>query len=322
MKRLFTILSLILFSSALFAQNETKAYKTTQQQFQNFYNAKTYDSIFKAFSPEMQKALPLEKTKGFFGNINNSLGKIKSMEFIRYQSSLALYKTTFEKGMMGINISINSDKKINGLNVVPYVEDKNPKPERNTTKLQLPFNGKWYVVWGGDTKELNYHVESQAQKNAFDILIIDKDSSSHKGDGTKNEQYYAFGKEVFAPAAAEVVLAVDGIKDNTPGVMNTMFITGNTVVLKTAENEYLFFAHFKRGSVKVKQGDKVKAGQLLGLCGNSGHSSEAHIHFHIQNIEDMNGATGIKCYFDKILVNGVEKSDYSPIQGEIIENTQ
>lgn len=320
MKKLYTLIALVLFSSSLFAQ-ETDVYKSSHQYFQNHYNNQTYDSIFNAFSPEMQKALPIDKTKAFFGNIATSLGKIKSMEFIRYRSSLALYKTTFEKGEMGINISLNSDNKINGLNIVPYVDDKYPKPKRNSAKLQLPFNGKWYVVWGGDTKELNYHVESQAQKNAFDILIIDKDSNTYMGDGTKNEQYYAFGKEVVAPADGEVVLAVDGIKDNTPGGMNTIFVTGNTVILKTAENEYLLFAHFKQGSVKVKQGDKVKAGQVLGLCGNSGHSSEAHIHFHIQNIEDMSGATGIKCYFDKILVNGVEKSDYSPIQGEIIENT-
>lgn len=321
MKRLFTISILLLFGSTLFAQNETAAYKTAQQQFQNSYNTQAYDSIFNSFSPEMQKALPIDKTKAFLGSIAISLGKIKTMEFIRYQSSLALYKTKFEKGEMGINISLNSDKKINGINVVPYTEDNNPKPERNTTKLQLPFNGKWYVVWGGDTKELNYHVESQAQKNAFDILIIDKDSNTHTGDGTKNEQYYAFGKEVLAPVAGEVVLAVDGIHDNKPGVMNPIYVPGNTVIIKSTENEYLFFAHFKQGTVKVKQGDKVKAGQILGLCGNSGNSSEAHIHFHIQNIEDMNGATGIKCYFDKILVNGVEKSDYSPIQGEIIENT-
>jgi len=269
----------------------------------------------------MQRALPLNKTKGFFANNYKSLGKIKSMEFIRYQSSLALYKTQFKNAVMAMNISLDNNKKINGLNIVPYAEDKFPKPERNSTKLQLPFKGKWYVVWGGDTKKLNYHVESKAQKNAFDILIIDKDSSTHMGNGTKNEQYYAFGKEIFAPADGEVVLAVDGIHDNKPGVLNPIYIPGNTVIIKSAENEYLFFAHFKQGSIKVKQGDKIKAGQLLGLCGNSGNSSEPHIHFHIQNIEDMNGATGVKCYFNKILVNGAEKREYSPIQDEIIENT-
>jgi len=97
-------------------------------------------------------------------------------------------------------------------------------------------------------------------------------------------------------------------------------VPGNTVIIKTQNNEYLFFAHFKQHSIKVQQGQKVKQGQLLGLCGNSGNSSEPHLHFHIQNVEDMNIATGVKCYFDKIIVNGREKTDYSPIKGDEIKN--
>jgi murein DD-endopeptidase MepM/ murein hydrolase activator NlpD len=69
----------------------------------------------------------------------------------------------------------------------------------------------------------------------------------------------------------------------------------------------------------VKQGQKVSTGALLGLCGNSGNSSEAHLHFHLQNVEDMTKATGAKCYFDQLKVNGVLKSDYSPVKGEKIE---
>ncbi len=68
----------------------------------------------------------------------------------------------------------------------------------------------------------------------------------------------------------------------------------------------------------MKQGQKVSTGALLGLCGNSGNSSEAHLHFHLQNTEDMTKATGAKCYFDQLKVNGVLKSDYSPFKGEKI----
>jgi uncharacterized membrane protein len=79
----------------------------------------------------------------------------------------------------------------------------------------------------------------------------------------------------------------------------------------------------KRGDVKThksaKQGQKVSTGALLGLCGNSGNSSEAHLHFHLQNVEDMTKAIGAKCYFDQLKVNGVLKSDYSPVKGEKIE---
>jgi len=184
----------------------------------------------------------------------------------------------------------------------------------------LPFKGEWSVTWGGDTKEQNYHVESVAQKNAFDILIKDEQGSTHKGSGEANEDYYAFGKELYAPCDGEVVLVVDGVKDNIPGVLNPIYIPGNTVIIKTANGEFAFFAHFKQNSISVKQGQKIVTGELLGLCGNSGNSSEPHLHFHLQNVEDMTKATGAKCYFDKLKVNGSLKSDYSPVKGEKISN--
>jgi len=82
----------------------------------------------------------------------------------------------------------------------------------------------------------------------------------------------------------------------------------------------MLLAHFKQHSVQVKEGDIVKQGQLLGYCGNSGNSSEPHLHVHIQNVEDMNMATGAKCYFDKIIVNGVLKTDYSPVKDDKVGN--
>ena len=111
--------------------------------------------------------------------------------------------------------------------------------------MKLPFNGEWDVVWGGDTKELNYHVESIAQKNAFDLVILGENGLSFKTDGRTNEDYYVFGKEILAPCEGEVILVVDGIKDNIPPKMNKMFIPGNNVIIKTDNDEYLFFAHFK-----------------------------------------------------------------------------
>ncbi len=82
-----------------------------------------------------------------------------------------------------------------------------------------------------------------------------------------------------------------------------MYAPGNSVILKTNRNEYLFFGHFKQNSIVVKRGQKVNQGDLLELCGNSGNSSEAHLHFHIQNSENLITATGIKCYFEEIVVN-------------------
>ncbi len=201
-------------------------------------------------------------------------------------------------------------------------EDNTQTIQRNTTKLALPFHGSWFVVWGGDTKELNYHVQNRAQKNAFDIIQVDSSGKSYRTDGKTNEDYYAFGKEIIAPCNGKVVQVVNGVKDNIPGEMNTYDVGGNTVIIKTANDEYLVFCHFKHNSIVVKEGQDVRQGELLGLCGNTGNSSEPHLHFHIENVENMNIATGIKCFFDQIMVNGQLKKDYSPIQNDHIENVK
>lgn len=319
MKKINLIL-LLLISIISFGQTEKETAKKVSTEFELYYNSNEYQKIFDLFSPEMKSALPIEKTTDFLKGLKSQVGKIQKREFVKYKQTYASYRTTFERAIFAVNISLDNNAKINGLFVKPFKEDNLPKLERNETKLILPFNGEWTVFWGGDTKELNYHIESEAQKNAFDIVITDKNGKTFKTDGKTNEDYYAFGKELIAPCDAEVVLVVDGIKDNIPGELNPIYVPGNTVILKTANNEYLFFAHFKQNSIDVKQGQKVKQGELLGLCGNSGNSSEAHLHFHIQNVENMNKATGAKSYFDEIIVNGELKKDYSPIKGEKIKN--
>ena len=320
MKKL-SIIILILVPFFSFGQTEKETSKKVSAEFQEFYNLDKYQNIFELFSAEMKSALPIEKTTDFLKGLKTQAGKIEKREFIKYENgTYASYKTNFERALFSVNISLNKSGKINGLFVKPFKESNLPKLERNKTNLILPFKGEWTVFWGGDTKELNYHVESEAQKNAFDIVITDKNGKSFKTDGKTNEDYYAFGKELIAPCDAEVVLSVDGIKDNIPGELNPIYIPGNTVILKTKNDEFLFFAHFKQNSIVVKQGQKVKQGELLGLCGNSGNSSEAHLHFHIQNIEDMNKATGAKSYFSEIFVNGELKKDYSPIKGEKVKN--
>jgi murein DD-endopeptidase MepM/ murein hydrolase activator NlpD len=319
-RRILIVALLAFIVNFAFGQAEQPTYKIAADYFEENYNAGNFELIFTSFSSEMQNALPLENTKTFLTNLNLQAGKITKREFVKYEQTYASYKTDFERGLFSVNLSVDNNSKISGLFVRPWKENNSPKMERNITKLVLPFHGEWSVVWGGDTKELNYHVENNAQKNAFDFVITDSRGKSYKTGGETNEDYYAFGKELFAPSDGEIVLVVDGVKDNKPGQLNPVYVPGNTVIIKTENNEYLFFAHFKQHSIKVREGQKVKQGDLLGLCGNSGNSSEAHLHFHIQNTENMNEATGVKCYFDNIIVNGQDKTDYSPLKAEKVKN--
>jgi len=317
MNKILGLIVVLLINNSLLAQIETSNYKNVSTKFVSFFNESINDSIVAMFSPEMNAALPIDKFTQVSTGLKSQLGSIKKIRFVRLQSASALYETTFDKAVLGMTITLNPKNEIAGLLFKPYTETK--EIVRNTTKMKLPFKGEWSVTWGGDTKEQNYHVESVAQKNAFDFLIYDEKGSTHKGTGESNEDYYAFGKELYAPCDGEVVLVVDGVKDNVPGGLNPVYIPGNTVIIKTATGEYAFFAHFKQHSIVVKQGQKVSTGALLGLCGNSGNSSEAHLHFHLQNVEDMTKAIGAKCYFDQLKVNGVLKLDYSPEKGEKVE---
>lgn len=258
MRNLLLFIVLTFFMNNIFGQTEKVIYKTVADNFETQYNKSNYDSIFVMFSPEMQNALPLDKTTDFLTGLKSQAGQITKRQFVKYvNGTYASYKTNFERALYSVNISIDNNSKINGLFVKPFSDDSLPKIERNTTKLKLPFNGEWTVIWGGDTKELNYHVESPAQKNAFDIVIKDAKENSFKTDGKSNEDYYAFGKEIIAPCDGEIVLVVDGVKDNKPGELNPIYVPGNTIILKTADNEYLFFAHFKQHSIKVIEGQKL-----------------------------------------------------------------
>ena len=318
MKNILILITFLSIFNSANSQIEKENYKQVSTRFVSFYNVDKNDSIVAMFSPEMNAALPLDKFSQVTAGLKVQFGVIKKLRFVRLQSASALYETTFDKAVLGMTITLNPKNEIAGLLFKPYTEAK--EIIRNNTKMKLPFKGEWSVTWGGDTKEQNYHVESVAQKNAFDFLIYDEKGLTHKGTGEANEDYYAFGKELYAPCDGEVVLVVDGIKDNIPGILNPIYIPGNTVIIKTANGEFVFFAHFKQHSIVVMQGQKVTTGALLGLCGNSGNSSEPHLHFHLQNTEDMTKATGAKCFFDQLKVNGVLKSDYSPVKGDKISH--
>jgi murein DD-endopeptidase MepM/ murein hydrolase activator NlpD len=90
--------------------------------------------------------------------------------------------------------------------------------------------------------------------------------------------------------------------------------------LKTTNNEFILYAHLKEGSIVVEEGQDIVQGELLGQCGNSGNSTEPHLHLSLQNDVEMFNSTGAKLYFDKLIVNGEEKEDYLPVKEDFIKN--
>ncbi|MBT8285035.1 MAG: M23 family metallopeptidase, partial [Flavobacteriaceae bacterium] len=219
-----------------------------------------------------------------------------------------------------IMISLSGqNNKINGFYIAPPKPLGIPVLERNTTKMILPFREEVFVYWGGTTLEQNYHLAEISQQYAYDLLMV-KDGRSYQGDPKINENYFVFGKEIIAPCDARVVLVIDGVPDNEPGTMNPAQLTGNTIVLQTDLNEYILFAHLQEGSLEVEEGEEVRQGNVIARCGNSGNTTEPHLHLSLQNTINMEEATGGKLYFDQIMVNGEIKTDYLPVKEDFIRN--
>ncbi|MDT0554556.1 peptidoglycan DD-metalloendopeptidase family protein [Patiriisocius hiemis] len=311
----------LFFSGFIFSQSPN--YEAALKSFQENYNNNNPEPIFNMFDATMQASVNLNTTTDIVTTFQTNYGNFKSFHFKERKETLETYTGVFENGKLTILLSLNSENKINGLLFKPYEDDGSPgKFDRNTTTMQLPFKGDWFTFWGGTDKRDNYHVINRAQRGAFDFVIVDSNNKTYERSGTRNEDYYAFGKPLYAVCDAEVVQVITGIEDNKPGTMNPKQALGNSLTLKTSNNEYVVYAHFEKGTIKVKKGDRVVKGQLLGNCGNSGNSSEPHLHIHLQDDKDMANATGARLFFEELLVNGELQNDYSPVKNDVISRTK
>ena len=308
----------------VFGQTASEKVQKAAELFVSAYHSKDYASFERQFNAPMKAAISGEKLKEFLDDSHRDLGKIVALGKPKFIApTVGVFPAEFERGKMDLLVALDAEGKIAGFRITPPPVEKPKNTSRNQTKLILPFKGKWSITWGGDTIEQNQHQDAPNQRNAFDILKTDASGKTHKGDGSKNEDYYAFGQEIVAPAAGVVSYVVDGIHDNKPGEMNRMFVPGNLIIIKHAKGEYSLFAHFKQNSIRVKSGDKVTKNQVIGLCGNSGNSSEAHLHFQIQNTPFFEDEASMKTFFKKITVKREggkteTKTDYSPVKGDVV----
>lgn len=174
--------------------------------------------------------------------------------------------------------------------------------EVTAQELQLPFNGRWFVMQGGDTPNVNQHVSMPAQAFAVDFAKVGGVAGRQLAPGTprKVEDFYSWGEPVLAPADGTVVSAENDRPDNPLGQKDPTHPAGNHVVIKLADGRFAFLAHMQKASVAVKAGDSVRRGQRLGLCGNSGNSDFPHIHLHVQDTPDLNVGRGINAVFGPI----------------------
>ena len=194
----------------------------------------------------------------------------------------------------------------------PSSHDERP----SLVRFRLPLDGPVTVAWGGPASAVNYHVFLPDQRWAYDLLVT-REGRSFRGAGTELRDYFAYGLPVLAPAPGVVFASRDGEPDVAIGEPRWGLAgLGNHVGLEVAPDEYLFIGHLQPGSVAVAVGDRVAAGQVLGRVGNSGNSSEPHVHLHLQDSTRVYFGEGIPFYFHHYERDGVAVARGMPEGGQ------
>lgn len=278
-------------------------------------------ALWREFSPTMRAAMRDSASFGAMtAMLSMQLGAIDSVlsEEVTRQGGgfriVALCKFANPPDPMRLLTTFDAEGRVDGLAVRPNSPPKEAPSAfldyQTKTPLRLPFEGEWFVFWGGRTLAQNYHAATRSQRFAHDLVIM-KDGKSHKGDGQALTDYYCYGAPLLAPGDGIVAWVEDQQPDQAIGTTNATTPIGNGVVIDHGNGEFSLLAHMQPRSLRVKQGDRVKAGQPLGRCGNSGNTSEPHLHYHLQNGPEMGEADGLPAFFRDLVVDGepVERAE-------------
>jgi murein DD-endopeptidase len=154
-----------------------------------------------------------------------------------------------------------------------------------------------------------------SQRYAIDWVEAGADGKTYVGDPLENKNYKIYGAEIHSVADGVVTEVKDGIPQNVPNAeTHTVPITletigGNHVIVDIGGGRFAFYAHMQPGSPRVKVGDHVKTGQVLGLVGNTGNSSEPHLHFDICDASSMLACEGLPYAFKSFELTGEASGD-------------
>lgn len=192
---------------------------------------------------------------------------------------------------------------------------------RSPNTYSFPLKGKWFV--GGAPNLHSHHRWGILQEYAYDFVQLGSGTKDHTGDGTKLNEYFAFGQSIHSIGDGVVVSAHEGEAESDENLrklgesmaswtersmlrqqelLSKGFegVLGNYVVIRHPGNEYSYFIHLKKGSLAVEVGQHVKAGQIIGEVGHSGNSESPHLHFHLADGPDPVNSRSLPIRFSDI----------------------
>ena len=210
--------------------------------------------------------------------------------------------------VLDYSIILQSTLQVIGIIIVKIRYGKNiPGTNNHQSNIlySLPFTGSWTVVNGGITKDFSHSWDIPSQRYAYDFIILDENGKSHSGDAGNAKSYYCYGKEVLSPADGIVIEVYNKAKDsnimgNGKVDCNSKDIRGNYILINHSDNEYSMLAHLQPNSILINCGERVVRGQVIAKCGNTGYSSEPHLHFQLQNSKSFYFSAGLPICFSNI----------------------
>jgi murein DD-endopeptidase len=176
--------------------------------------------------------------------------------------------------------------------------------------------GLWVAIyntsWPRGHRRVPYSVEGSVHipgRFAIDWIKVDKQGKYFDADGSNVRDWYGYSSEVLAVKDGTIVAARDGVPESATLVTNPASIkleqaSGNYVALDLGDGHYAFYEHLKPGSIRVKAGDHVRRGSVIGLLGYTGESTGPHLHFHIANNNSPLNAEGLPYQLDGFTIIG------------------
>ena len=197
-----------------------------------------------------------------------------------------------------------------------------PDPRGRPVPLSLPFTGGWLVGRTPALRIPSHGTHFLGQTFAMDFVAVDTRRRTATGRDWRTalavepvDRFLGFGQPKLAPADGRVVAVHDGEPDHparrspltllpyglTQGVRlreGVNAITGNSVILELSEAAvYVALAHLRLGSIIVRPGDHVTTGQIVAACGNSGNSTQPHLHLQVMDSSELLNARGLPMQF-------------------------
>jgi hypothetical protein len=201
--------------------------------------------------------------------------------------------------------------------LAPYLRLGGPR-ERAAVPLAVPVTGRWRALNSPASRVPSHGLHAYGQTFAIDLVHEPAPGSRQTGGwwppAKRPERFPGFGADVRAPADGVVVGVHDRERDHwsrtgwlalpfllAEGALRELTgpgrILGNHVVLDLGGGVYAELAHLQRRSVRVRPGDAVRAGTVIARCGNSGNSSEPHLHLQVMDHPHAVFADGIPFTF-------------------------